>query len=657
MKKFKAFVAHSFNKRDEDVVRIFLKYFDSLKETAGLIWEHAEKPEARAISEKVKEKMKGKNLFIGIFTAKDYRIDRDKLNSIFIYRYGEKEFFSEGSSDWIIQESGYALANDMKLLFLIENGVDVNAALQGDLEHVNFSRENPSACFNDINEMLGSIIIESRDTTSTPTSASPPEINKDNIDNEQSRDEIPQDEILSPTRKFINEYGTLWDLVCDKKDIIEAEKKLTELILEFKDSDKYSPSFWKGSFCKFKMEAGFSEALNELELLCNEDPNDIIPLKILANSYNIYGQYLKAADLFVIISKKVSIIKDRVDFVGKAADCYASDNHFNKAYNILLAEFKNNDLDSSILHILYKKLAEIAKMQNNINLFTAFAEKALEIFPTDYSLRFSLAFSYEEVGNTARSLAHYQFLCEHNPDGSNFNNIGVAYSKLDIKGKAIESFKKAANEYDESLSMANIALSYINQGFLNEAQDILSVARTKSNVHKNVDSATARINDVKEEEEEALKKALKKVDPEQKFLIKFAEAYALPSEVDVKGKWSALHGEMLIDMKDNIIFGVTESRFQSITNALVTAKLGGFGMGSEDSKRIISIDGLIINSSIEYQLKIQITAGSTLLTGLGETEYVFKGLMCVSKDAQNISVMERKVGKEEIEFYEMKRIL
>jgi hypothetical protein len=45
MGKIKAFVAHSFEERDGTVVRGFLEYFSSLKETAGLTWDHAERPE------------------------------------------------------------------------------------------------------------------------------------------------------------------------------------------------------------------------------------------------------------------------------------------------------------------------------------------------------------------------------------------------------------------------------------------------------------------------------------------------------------------------------------------------------------------------------------------------------------------------------------
>lgn len=154
MKKLKAFVAHSFDERDQPVIKPFLDYFDSLKKTTNFEWDHAEGAEIKAVSQKVKEKMEGKNLFIGIFTTKDFRIYPDKL-AAFIPKWflGLKSNFSKGSSEWIVQESGYALAKDMKLLFLIEKGVRPTEGLQGDLEYVIFERENSSSCFKKINPL------------------------------------------------------------------------------------------------------------------------------------------------------------------------------------------------------------------------------------------------------------------------------------------------------------------------------------------------------------------------------------------------------------------------------------------------------------------------------------------------------------------------
>ncbi len=85
MARLKAFVGHSFNEEDEDVIRTFLKHFDSLKDI-GFEWEHAERAEAKELAVKVREKMEGKNLFIGIFTRKNKQIYPPLLKTCLLNR-------------------------------------------------------------------------------------------------------------------------------------------------------------------------------------------------------------------------------------------------------------------------------------------------------------------------------------------------------------------------------------------------------------------------------------------------------------------------------------------------------------------------------------------------------------------------------------------
>jgi hypothetical protein len=663
MNKLRAFIAHSFDaERDGDVVRIFLDYFGSLKDIFELEYDHAERAEAKAISQKVKDKMEDKNLFIGIFTAKNHRIEEGNLKTnLPIINYGKKHLFSEGSSDWIIQESGYALAKNMRLLFLVEKGVHVDAGLQGDTEFVEFKRENPSACFKKINEILGSLSIESMDTMSIPISASAPETKRSDIDKEQGSKDMSETKEELDGKKFSDAYLSLYRFIKKEKDLINAEKKLDEIIKEFESNVSFNSSYWKALFYKFKLDAGFPEALSELEKLREEYPDDIQPLTALGYTYKKYSKYSKAAEQFLKRSEKQKEMEDIIESIGTAAECYALDGKFNVAYDIILKEFTHDRLDMNSLYILYKKLAEVAKIQENKNLFMAFAEKALDIVPTDYDLRFHLAYSYSETGNNTNSLAHYKFLGERNPNGTNCNNLGCEYFKLDMKSKSIGSFKDAAEKYGETLAMANLASGYITEGFLTEAIDILKAARLKEPYHENVDREMERINEIRRKDEESLTKILKSIEPERKFIVKFAEAYALPSEVDITGKWNSRHGEISIIMDGNKIYGATEIKIKTINNLLATTRSRGVGglIDETDSKKRIVISGEIKNRSIDFQLRIKtISSGviSTLLGDNGEQELIYNGLLYLSENAQIINVMEWEKNKHEIEFYEMNKL-
>lgn len=661
MNKLRAFVAHSFDgERDGVVVRTFLDYFDSLKDILGLEYDHAERAEAKAISQKVKDKMEDKNLFIGILTAKKYRIEEGNLKTnLPIINYGKKHLFSGGSSDWIIQESGYALAKNMRLLFLVEKGVHVDAGLQGDTEFVEFKRENPSGCFKKINEILGSLSVESMDSMSIPTSASTPETKRSDTDEEQGGKDISEAKEDLERKKFSNAYRSLRSLIRDEKDLIKAEKKLDEIIKEFENDAYFKSSYWEALFYNFKLDAGLPEALSELEKLREKYPDDTQPLTALGRTYKKYGQYSKAAEQFLKRSEKQKLMEDRIESIGTAAECYALDKEFNVAFDIILKEFTHDGLDMNSLYILYKKLAEVAKIQENKNLFMAFAEKALDIVPTDYDLRFHLAYSYSEIGNSTNSLAHYKFLGERNPNGANCNNLGCEYFRLDMKSKSVESFKDAAEKYGETLAMANLASGYITEGFLTEASDKLKAARLKEPYHENVDREMERINEIRRKDEESLTKILKSIEPERKFIVKFAEAYVLPFKVDITGKWNSRHGEIFIKMDGNKIYGATEIKIQTLDNLLAKPRIRGVGglIDETDSKKRIVISGEIKNRSIDFQLRIKIMSpGTTLLGAYREQELIYNGLMYSSEDAQIINGMEWEKGKHEKEFYEMKKI-
>ncbi len=113
MAKIVAFVGHSFDEKDNEIVNKFLRFLDSHeKVNAEFSWDHAIAAEPKGVAKKVIEKMRDKNLFIGICTAKEYAIASSALKKTLLGRsYNVKEeYMRPKTSDWIIQEIGYAIA-------------------------------------------------------------------------------------------------------------------------------------------------------------------------------------------------------------------------------------------------------------------------------------------------------------------------------------------------------------------------------------------------------------------------------------------------------------------------------------------------------------------------------------------------------------------
>src|SRR2546426_11209813 len=114
MSKISAFVGHSFLEDDKDLIRRFLEFFDRLKLlVTGFTWDHAEAAEPKILSQKVREKMAGKNLLIGICTLREQVVRPNSLQISWLRKDILKVNQTDlqwKTSDWILQEIGFAVA-------------------------------------------------------------------------------------------------------------------------------------------------------------------------------------------------------------------------------------------------------------------------------------------------------------------------------------------------------------------------------------------------------------------------------------------------------------------------------------------------------------------------------------------------------------------
>jgi len=116
-----AFVGHSFADDDQHIVQQLIKFLTKL----GIKCETGLRPEPRGVSDKVNERIRAAELFVGIFTRRD-----------------KHESGSYSTSAWTIEEKATALAAGKKLLLFVEDGVNEFGGLQGDYEYVRFNRDS-----------------------------------------------------------------------------------------------------------------------------------------------------------------------------------------------------------------------------------------------------------------------------------------------------------------------------------------------------------------------------------------------------------------------------------------------------------------------------------------------------------------------------------
>jgi hypothetical protein len=126
MSTISAFVGHSFLDVDKEVVKTFLDFFDRIKLLLASFGIMPEAAEPKILSQKVREKMEGKNLFIGICTPREYVVGPHAVKK---WWFGsnickiQENGLQWKTSDWILQEIGFAFAKDMKIMLLLEEGM------------------------------------------------------------------------------------------------------------------------------------------------------------------------------------------------------------------------------------------------------------------------------------------------------------------------------------------------------------------------------------------------------------------------------------------------------------------------------------------------------------------------------------------------------
>lgn len=649
MAKLKAFVGHSFNEEDSSVISTFLKYFDSLKDI-GFEWEHAKRTVAtKAIDDKVIEMMEGKNLFIGIFTRKRKQIAESHLKPCLWNKQKLKalaEKYSWTTSDWVIQESGYALGKGMKVIFITEEGIEPVGGLQGNLEYIPFNRENIDKSFSKLNESITSLLA----TGTVSTQKEVKDVPSEDID-KKSGTEKREGEKSSLYRKLLRAIS---------ENNEEDEKTAIEEILR-EDSDKYKQVEIKGLYYWTRYKHGNKDILGDLVKLSKENPDHPNPHIWLGNLYEEYKQFGKAYEHFIKVSELIKTDSEKTSFICNAAKSLIEDGKPNDAQEIIIKRLRTiSDNSSDELFELYHTLALIQKRNNNTERYLSLAEKALELMPSDSGTRFDLAYTYSKSKNHIMALYHYKILCNSTSNDANWNNLGVELSELELSGKSIEAYLKS-KELGGTTAVGNLAYKLIDAGFYSEAKKYLQEALKHDNCSSNVSSALSNLESKQNKEDDKEQELSSDVLSKIKFRVKYAEAYtkitAIPS---LQGKWKTKHGEVQIN--------VVGSQFAATGQFERPLRLGLADI-IEKSKINVSINykGVIVNGVIDYQLSVttkpsgepdKSTKVGTLLGGLSglinsnEVTVEYDGQMVLSEDLKKIEVMESD-SKGNVSFYDM----
>ncbi|MBU4377447.1 MAG: hypothetical protein KKD29_08280 [Candidatus Omnitrophica bacterium] len=669
----KAFVGHSFDPEDESIIIAFTKIFNSLKKSINFDWEDADVTEIKPLSKKVPQKMADKNLFIGIFTRKHIELEPKKLipakpwnKDKYVVRRADCDY---GTSYWITQESGYAIAQGMATLFLIEKGVRELKGLHADMEHIYFEKGRESECFVKLNEALGQFLGESKSDNGKKGSNIPPKqsgkdidiVVSENITVKESAEAEETKEIKKHKEEKDDEYYFMEIYLALLRKEEPRFDKLKKEVFEKYKSDENNTLEWQAKILSLESLLAQKDVLNDLKDLRKKKSDNTLIVYYIGQEYEKYRNYEKAIEEYLESARQEAKVGTKLHRISAAAHAYVKNNQKDEAVNVLLKELREESPEDD-KRLVYGYLADIAKAMENNELFTAFAEKALVLNPSNNSLRFSLAYKYSNMDKDGLALYHYNILATNSPDSSNCNNLGVSYASLGMPSKAVESYIKAST-LGATISRANLAQKLLNEGFIDYANDQLKEAMKSDNYEKdNVGRALSRIDSIREAENKKEKETLEGVAEERRFKQDYADAYSISFTVGdaLSGDWNSKHGKIEIRLESgNNLYGKKEETVEE-DNLFLGVLLAGGSVGKTPEKRIVkfirTFEGKIIkNRTFEYKLKIERQPPyNTLLTqDLTITE--FSGYGMINKEMTAIKAVELDKDKKQ-SFSEIKKV-
>lgn len=502
MPQLNAFVGHSFAKEDEAVVRELLTLLERIKNVMpAFTWDSAEAAEPKVLSVKVREKMKGKNLFIGICTAREQTVQTAQPPALFARWFlpktqlaVERTSVETKTADWIIQEIAYALGSNMDLILLLEKDVRPPGGLQGDMEYIPFTRSEPSKCLGKLSNMLSSLSPKPTSGVESPEKPAAGE----------SAD-VPGDDLFTQTYLAPDPS---W-----KADTYISRFRFSILIDDPGSQERISEAFRSSSFSQDEeARLGFEATrisqraqvykedwLNPLRKLVTEHPTRVGPYLALAERYAAAGENEWAANNYELAvqhsvppHKKIRFLIDAAARRTDAKQPEAAENLLRSAAELVRANPEHEAEGLGRMSYVWKELGKT-------DLFLACAERCLELAPDRIDPRFALAHKYADLDRDAEALFHYRQYLREKDDPGGWNNLAVAASALKLPVTAIDGYVRADKE-GNTLATSNLAYTKLEAGFADEAIELCNQGLKAKEPNPRLYEALAKCKRAQEDE-------------------------------------------------------------------------------------------------------------------------------------------------------------
>lgn len=653
MESIKAFVAHSFTEEDADAVALILKFLDRVVELhPRFSWAHAEHPEPSLVDAKVLSLISDKNLFIGICTRKERVVSPSALSPTWFgflssSLKAKESDFQWKTSDWIIQEIGLAIGRDMKIILLIEENTKLPGALQGNLEHIEFSRNAPEKCFDKLLGMIASLSPHAPSTSPSEQEANP------RSDQDISPAQPPtENDWTKPKPDWETadyQLALFWHIL--KKNELGEKHIAEQYYASSEGGDQEKRLEWTAHREALHIIHGRGD-LAKLEKHSADLPTSSAIAADLASVYLHYQENEKAAKSYLLAAETSKDKRWQIKYLGDAALTYLKARDQSRAHELEARMIQVSE-ESGLgeVDVLHTK-RNIAEQEKDDETMLAVLERLIEINPGDADARFSLAYKYSEAGHDNLAAFHYSRIPPAERKSHAWNNLGVSLERLDMPIKSVAAYKES-EKLGETLAMSNLAIKLRNAGFAEEAHKTVYAALKIDDHHENIETTLTSIKDAQDAENKKEIATYEKAKPISEFYRNYGRSLVKATAVNIVGKWQSPNCPLVfaVDGEKVIATGSYEIPRSGLLHSNPYAK-----DISAPLQYIVEYSGLIkgmtIIGTVQHKQAENVPPQITGL--LGSSPPHSSVLMWVSEDNQKIHILERS-GKNDPNIYEFTR--
>lgn len=640
----KAFIGRSFDEKDEGLVNTIVEFIESHDIDCG----DAKSAKSRKVEDKIRGLISECDIFIGVFTRNESICKQEKKTKWYCKPRNENTIYT--TSNWVIQESGFALGKDRKLILLKEDGVCELPKLQGNLEYIPFNRSNLQEPFLKISQMISDMKAQTSGVAIEKSSAGStiPDETKPEEQEGQPKEKDKKDEVLYKVWTALRE-----------ENHIEAQRIFDQEAEALLDEDDKTPT--RATILRFSL--GDTSAFEKLQKLVQENEDNPRVIKQLAYRYKDMREFKKAKEQFLLATEKYDVNdSDKksglIEAYVQAAWCLADNDDLNDALVLLKKLLPNPDFQDSKAQI-FKGMAEISKDKDDIERLFIYAEAALDVDLSDTNLRFTLAYAYSQNKCEKLSLLHYKKLTDTTINRAALNNLGVQYDVLKLSYKGVQSYYKSADQ-NGTLAMANLAQKYLNEGFIKDARELVDKANKLSNEGVKPDyrvgKAQERINNLTEEESKKEKAILAEAEKERNFRVDYSNAFCSETTVtksDIERVWETPWGNLKLAFDDTAgsfkMSGIRQVEIGQLASLFTPSQPQ---LKKQFKNQTIEITGTIEHMSGKYSITVKDEESTTLLTGGKIHEAT--AYMVISESCNCIEIME-KTSDNKTEYKQWKK--